>query len=102
MLLRSYSALSSSRSGAGVAISQDPPRLTLQDAVAIAVKNHPQIQAAQNEANFAHQQIIMNRAPYYPSVNADITCHRRTISRESVRGSSPHRGCSTASDKARL
>src|SRR5271154_5920418 len=58
---------------AGSALAQTPARLTLQEAVAIAVKNHPQVQAAQNEANFAHQQIVINRAPYYPSVTGEIT-----------------------------
>jgi outer membrane protein len=57
----------------GFAAAQNPPRLTLQDAVAIAVKNHPQIQAAQDEVNFAHQQIVINRAPYYPAINGELT-----------------------------
>jgi outer membrane protein len=52
---------------------QTPPKLTLQEAVAVALKNHPQIQGAQNEANFAHQQIVINRAAYYPTLNGDIT-----------------------------
>ncbi len=59
-----------------VAISaraQAPPKLTLTEAVAIAIKNHPQIQGAQNEANFAHEQITINRAAYYPTLNGDIT-----------------------------
>jgi outer membrane protein len=53
--------------------AQTPSILTLQDAVAIAIKNHPQIQGAQNEASFAQQQITINRAAYYPTVNGDIT-----------------------------
>jgi outer membrane protein len=53
--------------------AQTPPMLTLQQAEAMAVKNHPQIQAAQNEVNFANQQIVVNRAPYYPGVTGDIT-----------------------------
>jgi outer membrane protein len=55
------------------AFAQTPPVLTLQQAEALAVKNHPQIQAAQNEVNFANQQIVINRAPYYPGVTGDIT-----------------------------
>jgi outer membrane protein len=55
------------------AFAQTPPVLTLQQAEALAVKNHPQIQAAQNEVNFANQQIVINRAPYYPGVSGDIT-----------------------------
>ena len=58
---------------AGTALAQAPPQLTLQQAVAIAIQNHPQIQAAQNEANFAHQQIVINRSAYYPTVNGEIT-----------------------------
>ncbi len=58
---------------AGPALAQAPPKLTLQEAVAIAVQNHPQIQAAQNEANFAHQQIIINRSAYYPALAGEVT-----------------------------
>ncbi|HTB09990.1 MAG TPA: TolC family protein [Bryobacteraceae bacterium] len=56
-----------------VAVGQAPPKLTLQEAVAIAIKNHPQIQGAQNEANFAQQQVTINRAAYYPTLNGDVT-----------------------------
>jgi outer membrane protein len=41
--------------------------------VATALKNHPQIQAAQFEANYANQQITVNRASYYPKINGDVT-----------------------------
>lgn len=50
-----------------------PPRLTLQDAVGLAVQNHPQVLTAQHEINVANQQIIEARAPYYPAVTADAT-----------------------------
>jgi outer membrane protein len=50
-----------------------PPQLTLQQADALALQNHPQVAAAQNEANFANQQIVVNRAAYYPTVNGDLT-----------------------------
>jgi outer membrane protein len=53
--------------------AQTPPLLTLQQAEELAIKNHPQIQAAQNEVNFANQQIVINRSAYYPDVSADIT-----------------------------
>jgi outer membrane protein len=55
------------------AIAQTAPRLTLQDAEALALKNHPQIQAAENEVAYANQQIVIDRAPYYPVVFGDIT-----------------------------
>jgi outer membrane protein len=47
--------------------------LTLQQAEQLAIQNHPQIQAAQNEVNFAHQQITVNRAPYYPNISGEVT-----------------------------
>jgi outer membrane protein len=53
--------------------AQTPPMLTLQEAEALAIKNHPQIQAAQNEINFANQQVVINRAPYFPTVNGEVT-----------------------------
>jgi len=65
--------LSSALILAGAAFAQTPPKLTLPDAVALAIKNHPQIQAAQHEVNFAQQQVVINRAPYYPVVNGEIT-----------------------------
>ena len=53
--------------------AQNPPPLTLQQAEAMAIQNHPQIAAAQNEVNFANQEIIINRAGYYPNVTGDLT-----------------------------
>ena len=55
------------------AIAQNPPKLTLQQAEAIALQNHPQVQAAQHEVNYSNQQIIENRAAYYPTVTGDLT-----------------------------
>ena len=78
MSLRVRKLVSSAAVLAGVAFAQTPPKLTLQDAVAIAIKNHPQIQAAQHEVNFAQQQVVINRAPYYPAVNGEITGWRWT------------------------
>jgi outer membrane protein len=58
----------------GVAFAQPPPaRLTLRDAVGMAIGNHPQVLAAQHEINVANQQVIEARAPYYPAVSADVT-----------------------------
>ena len=56
-----------------LANGQNPPKLTLQEAEALAIQNHPQIQAAQNEINFANQQIVINRSAYYPTVTGDLT-----------------------------
>ena len=53
--------------------SQNLPKLTLQEAEAMALQNHPQIQAAQNRVNFSNQQIVESRAAYYPEVTGEIT-----------------------------
>jgi len=59
--------------GAASVSAQTPTRLTLQQAEALAVQNHPQIQAAQEEVAFANQQIVINRAPYYPLLTGELT-----------------------------
>lgn len=53
--------------------AQTPPALTLEQAVAMALRNHPQVQAAQNEVNYAQQQVTENRAGYYPTITGEIT-----------------------------
>lgn len=53
--------------------AQSPPPLTLQQAEAMALQNHPRIQAAQHEAAYAGQQIVINRSAYYPHVSGDLT-----------------------------
>ena len=53
--------------------AQPGPMLTLQQAEMMALQNHPQIQAAQNELAFANQQIVEERSAYFPTVNADVT-----------------------------
>jgi outer membrane protein len=49
------------------------PKLTLKEAEELAIKNHPQILAAQNEVGAANQQVIETRAAYYPTFDADLT-----------------------------
>jgi outer membrane protein len=67
-------ALASGLIAVAVAAGAQPlPMLTLQQAEEMAVKNHPQIQAAQNEVNYANQQIVINRAAYYPDVTGNVT-----------------------------
>ncbi len=57
-----------------IAFGQTPlPKLTLKDAEALAIKNHPQILAAENEVGYANQQVVETRSAYYPTVNADLT-----------------------------
>ena len=61
----------------GIASAQVPPnpspRLTLQDAVGMALQNHPQVLAAQNEINVANQEVVQARAPLFPVVSGDLT-----------------------------
>src|SRR5665213_640982 len=52
---------------------QNLPQLTLQQAEALAIQNHPQVQAAQNEVNYSNQQIVQSRAAFYPNVTGDLT-----------------------------
>src|ERR1700730_13331163 len=47
--------------------------LTLPQAVAIALKSHPQIATAPNVAAAAGQRVTEARAPYYPTINAEVT-----------------------------
>src|SRR5207249_12105631 len=48
-------------------------RLTLSEAKTMALNNHPQILAAQNEAAYTNEQITVSRAPYFSTFSADIT-----------------------------
>jgi outer membrane protein len=59
--------------GSLLAQSAAPVRLTLQEAAALALKNHPQVQAAQDVFSAVSQRITEARAAYYPDFNADIT-----------------------------
>jgi outer membrane protein len=57
-----------------VALAQtQPAKLTLKDAEALALKNHPRVLAAENELAFANQQVTETRSAYYPALSADIT-----------------------------
>ena len=58
---------------AELSMAQAPVRLTLQDAKTMALANHPQVLGAQNEASYSDQQIIVARAPYFPTIDADLT-----------------------------
>jgi outer membrane protein len=58
----------------GTMYAQTPPAtLTLADAEALAVKNHPQIVAAKNQAAAAGQQVVEARSAYFPTLNGEIT-----------------------------
>ena len=50
-----------------------PQKLTLQDAESLAIKNHPQIQAATQLARAASAQVTEVRSAYYPQANGSLT-----------------------------
>ncbi|HLI86786.1 MAG TPA: TolC family protein [Bryobacteraceae bacterium] len=50
-----------------------PIHLTLQEAEALALKNHPRVLAQQNVAGAFNQRITETRSAYYPTVDGDIT-----------------------------
>jgi outer membrane protein len=50
-----------------------PVQLQLSDAEALALKNHPQVLAAQNETFAQNQRITEASSAYYPSVNGEFT-----------------------------
>jgi len=57
-----------------MAFAQAPPqKLTLKDAEALALKNHPQILAAQSQIGYANQELVEARSAYYPTIDADVT-----------------------------
>ncbi|HLJ45762.1 MAG TPA: TolC family protein [Bryobacteraceae bacterium] len=67
---------------AGVVMAQptpQPPALSLQEAETAALKNHPQILAAQNEAEYSGQQVTVARAPYFPVIAGDMTASAANI-----------------------
>lgn len=50
-----------------------PVALNLRDAEALALKNHPQVLAAQNASSAMSQKITEARAAYYPTLEGDVT-----------------------------
>jgi len=50
-----------------------PATLKLSDAAAAALRNHPQVLAAQNETFAQNQRIVEVRSAYYPMVNGEVT-----------------------------
>jgi outer membrane protein len=56
------------------AAAQNPPtRFTIQEARALALKNHPQVLSAQDLASEADQVVVESRAAYYPNIQGDVT-----------------------------
>lgn len=59
---------------AACASAQTPsPTMTLQQAEALALQNHPELLAARNAAAAVGQQVVQARAPYYPVVAGNAT-----------------------------
>jgi outer membrane protein len=57
-----------------IALAQAPPaKLTLKEAEALALKNHPHVLAAESEVAVAGQEVREARSAYYPDLSADIT-----------------------------
>ena len=50
-----------------------PVKLNLEQAVAQALKNHPQVLAAQNQVTAMEQRVNETRAAYYPALAGDTT-----------------------------
>ncbi len=66
--------------GARPLLSQTPqPQLSLQDAEAMALKNHPQVLASQAAYLRSDQIVTENRAAYYPALNGDITAAQADV-----------------------
>ncbi len=59
--------------GGPPARAQVVEKLNLHDAEQIAIKNHPQVQAAANLADAAKAQVAQQRAAYYPLAVGDVT-----------------------------
>jgi len=53
--------------------AQTPPSLTLKDAEALAIKNHPQVQAAQLNYQASQQGVAEARSAYFPTLQGDVT-----------------------------
>ena len=50
-----------------------PTKLTLRQAEDLALKNHPQVLAAENEVGAMGQEVVEARAPYFPALAGEIT-----------------------------
>ena len=55
------------------AAPQQTPKLTLKDAEALALRNHPLLQAATFEAEAANQVTREEKSAYYPTATASLT-----------------------------
>ncbi|MGA9885280.1 MAG: TolC family protein [Candidatus Acidiferrales bacterium] len=58
---------------AGGSLAQSPRQLTLSQAEQLAIRNHPQIQAALSMASAANSQVTQARSAYYPVAYGSAT-----------------------------
>lgn len=67
--------------GTSFLVAQTPaPSLTLQDAEAMALKNHPRVLASQALSLAANQITREARSAYYPTVNGEVTGAQANLS----------------------
>ncbi|MGA2591398.1 MAG: TolC family protein [Bryobacteraceae bacterium] len=73
-LLRAVAALLPTPCLVAVLLAQTTPTpLTLKDAEALALKNHPQVQAAQLDYQASQQAVAEARSAYFPTLEGDVT-----------------------------
>ena len=65
--------LAGSLAGSLLAQTGAPVKLSLHDAEALALKNHPQVLAAQHAVSAMQQRIDETRSAYYPVLAGDVT-----------------------------
>lgn len=59
--------------------TNNAPSLSLQEAEAMALKNHPQVLASQAAYQRSEQITIENRSAYYPVLNGEITAAQANV-----------------------
>jgi len=71
---KSIPAIVLAASAAGIfAQPAAPTKLSLQDAESLALKNHPQVMAAQNVYSAMNERVTEVRSAYYPQVSGEMT-----------------------------
>jgi len=73
MNLRSSVWILLAAAAAAFAQTAPPTKLTLRQAEDLALKNHPQVLAAENEVGAMGQEVVEARAPYFPALAGEIT-----------------------------
>ena len=75
MIMKNVGAFLAVMSATGCLLAQPgaPTKLTLREAEALALKNHPRVQAAQYTQSAMNQRIDETRSAYYPVLSGDVT-----------------------------